>query len=195
MTAALPLCCGSSGSSCCVAWLALLAARCCFAAARRGQQQLDRCALDSRRTPPTTQQRRWRRWRTWLAHAVCSCHVPQLQNAPPPPPQHPTSDEGHSWRRRASSQHHGTGIVDGILCILCRCRCVQRRRTPSILRVGACGLLFCVQGNFGRGLGGRRRAWRTLEPVCRDIIGKVGESGVLFENIWIISPRTDDHTD
>ena len=77
---------------------------------------------------------RWRRWRTWLAHAVCSCHVPQLQNAPPPPPQHPTSDEGHSWRRRASSQHHGTGIVDGILCILCRCRCVQRRRTPSILR-------------------------------------------------------------
>ena len=28
----------------------------CFAAARRGQQQLDRCALDSRRTPPTTQQ-------------------------------------------------------------------------------------------------------------------------------------------
>ena len=41
---------------CCVAWLALLAARCCFAAARRGQQQLDRCALDSRRTPPTTQQ-------------------------------------------------------------------------------------------------------------------------------------------
>jgi len=39
-----------------VAWLALLAARCCFAAARRGQQQLDRCALDSRRTPPTTQQ-------------------------------------------------------------------------------------------------------------------------------------------
>ena len=50
------VCCGSSGSSCCVAWLALLAARCCFAAARRGQQQLDRCALDSRRTPPTTQQ-------------------------------------------------------------------------------------------------------------------------------------------
>ena len=33
-----------------------VAARCCFAAARRGQQQLDRCALDSRRTPPTTQQ-------------------------------------------------------------------------------------------------------------------------------------------
>ena len=65
---------------------------------------------------------RWRRWRTWLAHAVCSCHVPQLQNAPPPPPQHPTSDEGHSWRRSASSEHHGTGIVDGILCILCRCR-------------------------------------------------------------------------
>ena len=44
----------------------------------------------------------------------------------------------HNFGWEITQKHAGrftrTGIVDGILCILCRCRCVQRRRTPSILR-------------------------------------------------------------